>query len=123
MKTLEKITNINFDHKLWFNEIRYYIEEIPIYRSWIAELADEAGSKEKKILKQYATAFKNQEKELKNILRHIKKHEMHIYHLTHMNGSLEHISNKEHEDIRDQIIAIRVRNEILKKEFMAFINS
>ena len=123
MKTLEKITNIHFDHSLWFNEIRFYLDEIPIFRSRIAAMEKESSKETGKKLEKFSARFKEQEKTLKKIFNHIKKHELHIYNLTHMNGSLVSISNREHEDIHDQILAFRVQNELLKKEFNDFINS
>ncbi len=124
MKTLEKITNIHFDHSLWFNEIRFFLSEINVYRNRIGALMEKVSSKErKKALKKFFNSFRNKEKQLKNIQRQIKKHEMRIHHLTHMNGSLEQISNRRHEDIRDQIIAIRVQIDLLKKEFNGLLNN
>jgi hypothetical protein len=112
---LEKLTNIEFDHRLWLNELAFYFKEMAIYEDRILELLeiykDETTEKE---LEKILLGIAQQKEKVEQIQEQIRDHIIHINEKVQGNGELKAIVDTVHHKTREDMEMLRKTFDQLK---------
>ncbi|NND31172.1 MAG: hypothetical protein HKN76_01185 [Saprospiraceae bacterium] len=122
IQTLEKLSNIHFEHLIWINELQHIREEVKIYLARIELLASQfADLKLNGELKDFKDEFNRILEQITEWQVTIGTHVFHIQELASLDGALTHMSNSQHEDIRDKMNFLRRSMITLKESFQYFL--
>ena len=122
IQTIERLSNIHFEHLIWSNELQGIRAEIGIYRKRLdVLLAQYTSTTLRDDLLEFKRGFDRVRKDIDEWQVTIGAHEFHINELASLNGALTQMSNSEHEDIRNKMHSVRRSMLELKEAFQYFM--
>jgi len=113
----EKLVNIEFDHRLWLNEMSFAFKEITIYENRLLELIEAyEGKPEETPLGEILLSFIEQKNNAEYIKEQIREHLLHMNEKIHSNGELKAIINTVHHRTMDDVQVFREEYRMLKEK-------
>ena len=122
IQTIERLSNIHFEHLIWSNELQGMRAEIGIYLKRLDTLlAQYSATPLVDDLVPFKHSFEEVLRDVDDWQITIGAHEFHITELANLNGALTQMSNSEHEDIRSKMYKVRRSILELKESFQYFL--
>lgn len=122
VQSIEKLSNIHFEHLIWHNELQNYLVEIKIIDERIHSLLKEKLSDEtQEELRKFREKFHELKNHISNWKVAIGKHEYRILEVTKLNGAIRLISDSQHDDMRKKIQRLRKSMLKSKERFQYFL--
>lgn len=124
MKTKKvHMNSLHMDHRLWNNELKFYLDELSIYTEWLGQVsASNTDSMVKIKVEQFQNRFYLQKMEIEKILKQIKSHESHLAEIAKDNTvASDHILFTDHTQMRKEVEAAGKLQNGLKEEFNRFV--
>lgn len=118
----ERLSNIHFEHLIWFNELQTYHHEIEIFEKRIRTLVDSFEGDRRLKLDEFARSFNGLKKAIDDWQITIGMHEVKIAELIKMDGQLSKMTNSQHERMRKTVATFRRSMLELKEKFQFFIS-
>lgn len=119
----EKAYTLHVEHSQWLENLKFYEDEIGIFRSRVAEIAGKYTDKE--ILKQIEH-FQNQliiqKNEIDELRHSIKDHETYIENTVVHNPAADHKSVNDHAKERDRMEMFEKLFKEMKEQLNGFLS-
>ena len=113
------IDDLHFEHTRWISELKFYLDELPIFRSRLEEIAKRYTSAEVLAeLDQFQNRIYLERNAIDELLHDINLHEKEIakYAKEHP-VAIDHVLFNDHTPLRDRIQTNRKMMDELKREF------
>ena len=122
VQTIERLAHIHFEHLIWSNELQNIRAEIGIFLKRLDVLLTQyAATTLHDELIDFKRNFELIKMDIDEWQVAIGAHEFHISELAQLNGALTHMSNSQHEDIRNKLHSVRRTMLKLKEAFQYFL--
>lgn len=114
---------LHFEHQLWLNDVKFYIDELKIYQKLLEEIAGKNTSGD---VRKHIEHFQNQfiiQREQMDLLKHdIREHENWLSKFAAQHPvAIEHVAFADHASLRDRIVTTKSIYVDLKTEFKHFL--
>lgn len=117
------IDDLHFEHTRWSSELKFYLDELPLFRSRLEEIAKRYTSAEVLgELDQFQNRIYLERNAIDELLHDINLHEKEIakYAKEHP-VAIDHVLFNDHAPLRDRIQTNRKMMDELKQEFNRYI--
>lgn len=117
------LSDLHFEHKLWFKELNFYRDEIGTFENRLSELVTRNTNTDMLAkLEQYQNQFIRQKEVIDELEHNIKMHEESLseYAVEHP-VAIDHAHFDDHTNLRNEVEGYRANYQELKDNYYKFV--